>query len=95
MQHGCTGYVCKNTQITKVNIRLSLLYHRNAAPQLRGTGSVWESCEAVGKLSNDDRSAAVKILLSQLHLLRDAWTEMEEVKGKFLKSNMNNLLYVI
>jgi len=47
--------------------------------QLRGTGSVWASCEFMGKMSKDNKMAATKQLIGSLQLLQDAQKEAEEV----------------
>ena len=48
-------------------------------PRLRGTGSVWESCENIVNVSRDNRAAVLKVVISQLHLLRDACSEVDKV----------------
>ena len=40
---------------------------------------MWSSCDAVEKLSKDNKSAAVKLCLAEVHLLRDAATETDNV----------------
>jgi predicted DNA-binding protein len=45
--------------------------------RLRGVGKVWEQCS--GRLSHDEKSAVVKVCMSQLQLLRDACQEVDDV----------------
>ena len=47
--------------------------------RLQGVGSVWESCDNIGMLSKDNKSAVLKVCFSQLQLLGDACDEVDEV----------------
>ena len=40
---------------------------------------MWECCDGLTRLSTDNRAACIRILLSQLRLLRDASLEIDEV----------------
>ena len=40
---------------------------------------MWESCDSIGTLSKDNKSAVLKVCLSQLRLLKDACDEVNEV----------------
>ncbi|XP_064398593.1 cyclin-D1-binding protein 1 homolog [Halichondria panicea] len=53
-----------------------------SAAQLHRTGAVWKSCGDVSKLSRDDRSAVLKVYLSQLQLLRDALSELTQLESR-------------
>ena len=47
--------------------------------RLQGTGSVWEHCDRIIKLPTDNKSSVLRHCFTQLQLLRDADTEIEEV----------------
>ena len=61
-----------------VQIITTHTHTRTSVSHLQRTGSVWKSCEAVTKLSKENRSAVLKAFISQLHLLKDACSEVLE-----------------
>ena len=56
-----------------------LLISSDCKERLQGTGSVWEHCDRVVKLPCDNKSSVSRHCLTQLQLLRDAKSEIEEV----------------
>ena len=57
--------------------------------QLRNTGGVWLSCDAMDTVSKNNKTAAVKLCLAEVHMLRDALSEVETVSWLSLSLSLS------
>ncbi|XP_024079994.2 cyclin-D1-binding protein 1 homolog [Terrapene carolina triunguis] len=67
-------------QLTDVTLRTPL--QSLSQEQLISTGSVWEACEQISHLPQDNQAAVLSAMAAYLGVVRDAEEEMEQAQGE-------------